>query len=49
METSLGNKGVMVRGASLWNSMTEELRVFTGNLKNFKNKLKKWIRENIEP
>ena len=49
METALGKKGLMVRGPSMWNNMTEELRTFSGNIVRFKKDLKKWIRENVEP
>ena len=48
METALGKKGLMVRGPSMWNNMTEELRTFSGNIVRFKKDLKKWIRENVE-
>ena len=41
METALGRKGMMVRGPSMWNTMTEKLKTFNGNISSFKKDIKK--------
>ena len=47
-KTSLGKKAIRFRGASMWNTLPANLKMFTGEVQSFKKQLKRWIRENIE-
>ena len=49
MKTSLGSKGMMTRGPMMWNSLPAELKGMSGSLGSFKNALKTWIKNNVEP
>ena len=47
VETSLASKSFMVRSAVMWNSVPPDIRSIQ-KLQQFKSKLKKWIKANIE-
>ena len=47
-ETSLGKNALRIRGATWWNSLPPDLKMFSGDVLSFKRELKKWVKTNTE-